>query len=70
MGNALKEIRKAIKASNLSRYKISQATEIDQAQLARLMAGQSGLSIASLQRLAGCLGLEVVIRPKRQRKGR
>ncbi|NQT13555.1 MAG: helix-turn-helix transcriptional regulator [Planctomycetes bacterium] len=60
---------KAIKASKLSQYAISKATGIDQAQLSRLMAGQSGLSIASLERLSDYLGLEVLIRPKRRRKG-
>ena len=69
MSKVLNEIRKAIKTAPMSRYAISKATGIDQAQLARLMAGQEGLSIASLERLVDCLGLEIVIRPK-GKKGR
>ena len=68
MSNVLNDIRKAIKASSLTRYRMSKATDIDHAQMCRLMAGKSGLSIASLERLADCLGLEIVIRPKRRKK--
>ena len=68
MGKVLDEIRAAIEHSGTSRYAISKATRISQAQLSRLMAGQSGLSIDSLERLADHLGLEIVIRPKQQRK--
>ena len=64
MSKALKEIRKAIKASTMSRYAISKATGIDQGQLSKLMAGHAGLSISSLELLADFLGLEVTIRPK------
>ena len=69
MSKVLNEIRKAIKNGPMSRYAISKVTGIDQAQLARLMAGQEGLSIASLERLVECLGLEIVIRPQGE-KGR
>ena len=70
MSKALNDIRRAIKASSLTRYAMSKATDIDQAQLSRLMVGKTGLSVASLERLADCLGLEIVIRPKRRKKGR
>ena len=69
MGEVLDDIRQAIEKSKLSRYAISKATGIDQGQLSKLMAGKGGLSIASLQRLADHLGLEIVIRPKGRRKG-
>ena len=68
LGKVLDEVRRAIKTSGQSRYAISQATGISQAQLSRLMSGQSGLSIESLERLAEHLGLEVLIRPKRQKR--
>ena len=73
MGALLDEVRKAIKAAKQagrSRYSISRATGISEAQLSRLMAGQAGLSIESLEALADHLGLEIVIRPKRRRKGK
>ena len=71
MSKVLDEIRQAIDRSDHSRYAISKAIDISQAQLSRLMAGKSGLSIDSLERLAEFLNLEIVIRPKRRRrKGR
>jgi transcriptional regulator with XRE-family HTH domain len=66
----LDQIRKAIRAGDKSRYRIAQETGIPESQLSRLMSGEKGLSIESLERLADCLGLEVTIRPKRRRKGR
>ena len=68
MAKVLDEIRLAIEQSGVSRYRISQETGIDQGQLSKLMAGEAGLSIASLERLADYLDLELVIRPKSGRK--
>ena len=70
MAKILDEIRKAIRQSKTSRYAISKATGIPESQLSRLMAGTSGLSLDSLERIADFLGLEIVIRPKRRRKGK
>ena len=70
MGTVLDDIRTAIDRSEHSRYRISKATRIDQGQLSKLMGGEAGLSIASLERLAEFLGLEIVIRPKRRQKGK
>ena len=68
MSKVLNEIRKAIKSGGISRYALSKATGIDQAQLSKLMSGQGGLSIASLEKLAKHLNLEITIRPKRRKK--
>jgi transcriptional regulator with XRE-family HTH domain len=68
MGRVLDEIREAIEQSESSRYAISKVTGVSQAQLSRLMAGRSGLSIASLERVADYLGLEILIRPKRRKR--
>ena len=68
MGKVLDEIRRAIQQGGESRYSISKATGISEAQLSRLMAGQAGLSINRLELLADHLGLEIIIRPKRRRK--
>ena len=70
MGTVLDDIRTAIDRSEVSRYAISKATGIDQGQLSKLMGGEAGLSIASLERLAEFLGLEIVIRPNRRQKGK
>ena len=70
MGTVLDDVRTAIDRSEVSRYAISKATGIDQGQLSKLMGGEAGLSIASLERLAEFLGLEIVIRPNRRQKGK
>lgn len=70
MAPILDDIRKAIKASGKSRYRISKDLRISEGQLSELMAGTKGLSVESLERLADYLGLEVVTRPKRRKKGR
>ena len=69
MGKVLDEMRRAIQDGDVSRYAIAKATGISEAQLSRLMSGESGLSIQSLERLADELNLEIVIRRKRRSKG-
>ena len=70
MAELLKAIREAIKASGQTCYRISKGAKIAPSQLSRLLTGERGLSVESLERLADYLGLEITIRPKRQRKGR
>ena len=70
MGRILEKIREAIEASGKTRYRIARDSSVAQSQLSRLMSGERGLSIESLERVAECLGLEIMIRPKRERKGR
>ncbi len=62
------DLRKAIAASEMSRYQIWQETGISQSQLCDFMAGAKGLSVEALERLAGCLGLEIVARPIKRKK--
>ena len=69
MEQLLKKIRKAVETSGKSRYRIARESGLAQSQLSRLISGKRGLSLEALVRLADCLGLEVVIRPKRRRKG-
>ena len=70
MAKILNELKAGIKASGLSRYRIAQDTGIDESALSRLMSGERGLSIEWAERVADYLGLEIVIRPKRRKKGR
>jgi len=63
-------IRAAIKSSGQTRYRIAKETGVSQAHLSRLMSGERGLGVGVLERLAAYLGLEIIIRPKRRRKGR
>ena len=70
MGRILEEIRRAVEASGKTRYRIAKESGVAESQLCRLVSGERGLSVESVERLAECLGLEIVIRPKRRRKGR
>jgi transcriptional regulator with XRE-family HTH domain len=63
-------IRRAIEQGDRSRYRIAKDTGISQSHLSRLMSGERGLGTEAAERLADYLGLEIIIRPKRRRKGR
>jgi hypothetical protein len=58
------QIRAAIDASGLSRYRICCLTGIDQASMSKFMGGERGLSLAAVDRLGEVLGLELVARGK------
>ena len=64
------DLRQAIEASGLSRYQLWKQTGISQAHLSQFMAGKKGLSVEALEQLAGCLDLEVVARPVKQKDNR
>jgi transcriptional regulator with XRE-family HTH domain len=67
------DIREAIEASELTRYRIAKETGIGEPQLCLFMAGKKGLSVEALETLADCLGLEITTRRKRKKinkKGR
>ena len=54
------QIRQAVEASGLSRYRICKDAGIDQAAFSRFMAGKVGLSMPTVDALADVLGLDVV----------
>ena len=70
MAGLLDAICGAIETSGTTRYRIAQDTGISQTQLCRVISGERGLSIDALETLADYLELEIVMRPKRRRKGR
>ncbi len=70
MGQLLKRIKGAIESSEKTRYRIAKESGVTQGQLSRLMSNERGLSVETLEHLANYLGLEIVIRKKRQRKVR
>ena len=70
MDGVVEQIRKAIEMSGKTRYRIAKESGVAQSQLSRLMSGERGLSVETVERLAECLGLEIEIRSTRRRKGR
>ena len=67
MGTIYDQLRQAIQAGNVTCYRLWKDADIDQGQLSRFMAGISGLSVESVERIADCLNLEIVIRPKKRK---
>jgi transcriptional regulator with XRE-family HTH domain len=63
-------IREAIAASDKSRYRIAKETGIGEPQLCQFMAGTKGLSVEALEKLADCLGMEIVTRPSNNDGGK
>lgn len=64
------DLRHAIDASGKTRYRLWQETGVSQAQLSQFMAGSKGLSVEALEKLAECLDLEVIARPKSCNRGK
>jgi transcriptional regulator with XRE-family HTH domain len=61
------EIRRAIEESDLSRYRICKEIGIAQSLMSRFMSGRGGLSLDTLDRLAGLLDLHLAgNRPKKK----
>ncbi len=63
-------IRHAIAESGKTRYRLWQETGISQAQLCEFLHGRRGMSMESLETLAEALGLEIIVRPAKRKKGR
>ena len=63
------QIRHAVSKCGKSRYQIAQVTGIGEAALSRFVHGERGLSLASLDKLAAYLALEVIVtKPSRGKK--
>ena len=63
------QIRREIKGCGMSRYRLSKLTGIRQETFSRFMSGERGLPMKTLDVLADFLGLDVVKRPRKGRKG-
>jgi len=55
-------IRRAIEASGVTRARLCRAAGIEEAAMSRFCRGLSGLTLASVERLADVLGLDLVQR--------
>jgi transcriptional regulator with XRE-family HTH domain len=65
------QLREAIAQSGMTQKDICAAAKIDPALMCRFMAGRSGFSVDSLDRLAAALGLSLTrTKRARARKGR
>jgi len=64
MGTLTKAIVAAIKASNETPGAIAKGAGIARSQLSRLLSGERGLNIDTLERLADYLGLRITIERK------
>jgi transcriptional regulator with XRE-family HTH domain len=62
--------KQAIATSGQSRYRIAQETGVPESALSRLMSGERGLSVESIEILADYLGLEIIVRPKRRQRSK
>jgi transcriptional regulator with XRE-family HTH domain len=58
-------LRAALKSAPESRYQISKATGISQAQLSRFLHGKCGLTLVNLDLLCAHLGVRVVLPEKK-----
>ncbi len=65
------QIRRAVKASGLSQYRISKELDVSESTISRFVSGKGGLSMEYLDALADLLELNIAAtRKRRRRKGR
>jgi transcriptional regulator with XRE-family HTH domain len=53
------QIRRAVDASGLSRYRIAKELGVAESTMSRFMSGYGGLSLANIDALADLLGLDI-----------
>jgi transcriptional regulator with XRE-family HTH domain len=58
-------IQEAVQATGLSQREIARATGLSESGLSRFNRGLRSMSLAALDQLLARLGLEIVIRPRR-----
>jgi len=64
------QVRQAVDASGLTRYRICKELGIAESTMSRFMSGQGGLSMEVLDKLADLLGLGIkTARRRKQQKG-
>lgn len=56
-----------MRASDQTPYAIAKGANVARSQLSRLLSGESGMTVETIERLANYLGLEILIRPKSDR---
>jgi len=66
MTDLTESLREAIEQSGQTRYAIAQGTGISEAQLSRFVRRIQGISIENAQIIAGHLGYDIALKPKRR----
>ena len=61
-------IRAAVKASDQTPYAIAKGANVARSQLSRLLSGESGMTVDTIERLADYLGLRITLEPKGKTK--
>jgi transcriptional regulator with XRE-family HTH domain len=61
-------IRTAVGQSGQRPSAIARGAGVHRSQLSRLLSGQCGMSVDTIERLADYLGLQITIEPKRKNK--
>ena len=64
------QLRAAIEAAPVSRYRIAKETGLEQSALSRFVRGKAGLDLSTVDRLAEYLGLELMAKQHDSRKDR
>jgi transcriptional regulator with XRE-family HTH domain len=62
------QIRRAVDASGLSRYRISKEIGVAESTMSRFMSGRGGLSMENLDALSDLIGFDIAA-PRRPKKG-
>lgn len=71
MAKLTDSIRAAVKAHDQTAYAIAKGANVARSQISRLLSGESGMSVDTIERLADYLGFQITIEPKRKtKKGR
>jgi len=64
--DVLDNIRKAIKECGKSRYRIAKDLNLNESHLSKFMRGDAGFGVDRLMELVDYLGMELIVRPKKE----
>jgi ribosome-binding protein aMBF1 (putative translation factor) len=64
MSKLTDQLRAAIDASGMSRYRVAKEIGLDQSTLSRFMSRKAGLALATVDKLGALLGLQLVTTKK------
>lgn len=70
MAKLVDAIRRAVETSGKTRYRIAKESGVSAAQLSRLVNGERGMTVDTIERLADYLDLQITIEPKATTKAK